>query len=86
MGTRRGLANACIPFKVPWIIRTSFLRRLFKKMHDQKKIDKHIWHSLYVITKGYQFKNKRVLLESIHELKAVSIDGNYPFSVTTEYW
>eukprot|EP00934_Nitzschia_sp_Nitz4_P004603 Nitzschia sp. Nitz4//scaffold94_size78252//51698//52869//NITZ4_005472-RA/size78252-snap-gene-0.127-mRNA-1//1//CDS//3329560392//4593//frame0 len=73
IGKRRGTANARLPLKVMWMRRTRVLRRLLKKMRDQGKIDKHIYHSLYVLAKGNQFKNKTVLTEKVHELKAIHV-------------
>jgi large subunit ribosomal protein L19e len=70
-GKRRGTANARLPFKVLWMRRARVLRRLLKKMRDAKKIDKHIYHSLYQLAKGNQFKNKQVLVEKIHNMKSI---------------
>ena len=70
LGKRRGAKDSRMPKKVLWIRRQRTLRRLLKSYRDSKKVDKQLYHKLYLDCKAARYSSKRNLADAVDKILA----------------
>ena len=66
--------------------RLRVLRRLLVKYRASGKIDKHLYHRLYHLSKGNTFKHKRALVEHVRLLHSLLLlPPMLPFSYHLDF-
>jgi large subunit ribosomal protein L19e len=68
LGKRHGTSEARMPTKLIWMRRLRTLRRLLKKYRESKKIDRHLYHKLYLACKANQYKSKKNLADAVEKI------------------
>lgn len=74
VGKKRGTRESRMPTKILWVRRQRVLRRLLRKYREAKKIDHTLYHKFYLASKGNQFKNRTVLIETIFKEKTKKVE------------
>ncbi len=68
-GKKKGSANARCSQSFKWLFRQRVLRNILKKYRKATKINTHLYRELYFKCKGNVFKNKRIMLDFIFNVK-----------------